>query len=87
MVTVVGDINTSLLSDASRAQFNANEKTVIALFEDGFIGRDETIFQTGIADGYVQHALGVAQGRDGVLATISSWSVNRLASRHVEDTE
>lgn len=66
MVTTVGDINGSLLSDANRARFSENEKTVIALFEEGIAGRNNAYFDQRVAPDYIQHAIGVAQGREGI---------------------
>ena len=44
MVGIIGDISGSLLSDANRAKFSDNEKTVVALFEEGFLGASDAFF-------------------------------------------
>ncbi len=76
MVTNVGDINRSLLSEESRASFTENEKTVIAAFEEGFIGGSEAFFEQKVSESYIQHAVGVGQGRQGIreMAKKKYWS-------------
>ena len=66
MVAIVGDIQGSLLSPENRARFSANEKTVIAAFEEGLVGQSNEFFDEWVRENYIQHAVGVAQGREGI---------------------
>lgn len=78
MVAVVGDMNGSLLSEENRAKFTENENTVIALFEEGLMGKNEAYFEERVAENYTQHAVGVAQGREGIrgMARARYWDGN-----------